>query len=271
MEIVWAVLVLGGLGIAFGLLLALAARAFAVETDDRLDAILEALPGANCGGCGYAGCGAFAQAVLEGTADVNGCPVGGKSCGEEIAKIMGVQLTKNTRMTAMVRCSGGERAQRKFDYIGLPDCLSAMKTGGDGPLECRYGCIGLGTCVKSCPFGAISVIDGVAVVDHERCTGCFNCLRSCPKHIIVSIPYDQDVVVACSSREKGARLRKVCEIGCLGCRICERVCQVGAITVADNLATIDYEKCTGCGDCAEKCPRKLIIDANLDSGTRTVG
>ncbi len=258
-----AVLTLGGLGVGFGLLLAVASRVFAVETDERLEALISALPGANCGGCGYAGCSTFAAMVLEGKAPVGGCPVGGSDVTENVARISGRRVTKNKRMTALVRCSGGERALRKFAYEGLSDCVAAMKVGGDGPMACSYGCIGLGTCVNTCPFGAISLRDGVARVDFEKCTGCMRCVPACPKHIIVPVPYEADIVVACASRDRGPVLRKYCEIGCLGCKICEKTCEYDAIKVADSLATIDYDKCTSCGECAEKCPRKLIVDAKL--------
>ena len=263
-----AVLVLGGLGGALGLVLAGASRVFAVETDQRLDDLLRVLPGANCGACGYAGCPSLAQALLDGKADVCACPAGGEALTAALAEILGLELKKNTRLTALVRCSGGARAKKKFEYAGLPDCVAAMRLSSGGPIACQYGCIGLGSCVGTCSFGAISVTDGVAVVDHERCTGCLKCVDSCPKHLIMSVPYYADVVVACSSVEKGSVLRQVCDIGCLGCRICVRVCQHGAIAVSDSLASIDYEKCTGCGDCAEKCPRRLIIDANLGRGPR---
>lgn len=269
MEILTAVLVLGGLGLGLGLVLALASRAFAVEADSRLDGIMAVLPGANCGGCGYAGCSAFARALLDGKAGAGGCPVGGVAVSEKLAGILGIETEKNTRLTALVKCSGGLRASKKYDYVGISDCRSAMYVGG-GPLECQYGCIGLGTCVKGCPFGAISLVEGVAVVDHERCTGCLRCVSTCPKNIIVPVPYYTDVNVACSSREKGGQLRKICDIGCLGCRICEKTCKHDAIHVAENLAVIDFDSCTGCGDCAEKCPRKLIIDAKLDRSARTL-
>ncbi len=267
-NVLYAVLVLGGLGGGLGLILAVASRLLAVKEDDRLAQVESLLPGVNCGGCGFAGCSAYARAILSGEAEAGGCPVGGEELQVKLAEFMGVELKKNTRLTALVRCSGGARAQKKFEYSGLQDCVAAMKLGAGGPMECPYGCIGLGTCVGACPFGAISVTDGVAVVDHERCTGCLRCTKSCPKHIIVPVPYYADVVVACSSHDKGSVLRQVCGIGCLGCRICERTCQHGAIAVSDSLAVIDYEKCTGCGDCAEKCPRRLIIDANLDRGPR---
>ena len=263
-----AVLVLAGMGAVLGVILAAASKVFAVKTDERLDDVLRILPGANCGACGYSGCSGLATALLDGEAEVNACPVGGDAVASALAGVLGVELKRNTRLTALVRCSGGARAKKKFEYLGLPDCVAAMQLGSGGPMACQYGCIGLGSCVRGCPFGAISVVDGVAIVDHERCTGCLKCVETCPKHIIVPVPYYADVVVACSSVEKGSVLRQVCDIGCLGCRICQRACPHGAISVSDSLASIDYEKCTGCGDCAEKCPRKLIIDANLDRGPR---
>ena len=268
MEILSAILILGGIALVLGLLLALASRFFTVASDEKLEAMLEVLPGANCGGCGYAGCASFAAALSKGEAEVTGCPVGGTEVSEALAKILGVEAGKNMRLTALVRCSGGLRAKNKYEYEGLPDCNAAVRIGGGSPKECTFGCIGLGTCVASCPFGAISLIDGVAVVDHERCTGCLKCTKSCPKGIIIAVPYYSDVNVACSSQDKGGVLRQRCDIGCLGCRICERTCQHGAIQVKDNLAVIDFDKCTGCGDCAEKCPRKLIVDAKLDRAPR---
>lgn len=270
MDIFLAIIVLGSVGLLMGLVLAFASRIFAVPEDTILKGLEEALPGANCGGCGYAGCSAFAAALREGTAEANGCPVGGTEVAERIGSILGVQIGKNTRLTALVRCSGGLRARNKYAYKGLIDCNAAMRIGGGSPKECPYGCIGLGTCVVSCPWGAVSLVDGVAVVDHERCTGCLRCAEACPKKIIVPVPYYADVNVACSSREKGGILRRVCDIGCLGCRICEKICQQGAIKVKENLAVIDFDLCNGCGDCAEKCPRKLIVDAKLDRTPRTL-
>ena len=261
-----AVLTLGGLGIVFGLALTGASRLFAVEEDPRLERMLGMLPGANCGTCGYAGCTQLAQALLDDAAPIDACPVGGVKCAGAVAGILGVELKKNTRCTALVRCSGGVRAARKFEYAGVADCVAAMQIGGNGPMQCRYGCLGLGTCVSVCPFGAIAIRGGVAYVDHERCTACMKCAQACPKSLIARVPYYADVNVACSSQDRGGILRAVCEIGCLGCRICEKACKYGAITIVDALASIDYEKCAGCGACAESCPRKLIVDAKLDRG-----
>jgi ferredoxin len=172
-----------------------------------------------------------------------------------------------TRMTVLVRCSGGGRAKNRFLYSGLEDCHAAMRLGG-GPKDCPYACIGLGSCAKGCPSGAVSLADAVAIVDTERCTACNACVSLCPKNIITPVPYHADVHIACSSRDKQSQVRKMCDIGCLGCRICEKVCSFGAIRVENNCASIDFTVCTGCGDCAEKCPRKLITDSKLDRGPR---
>lgn len=263
LNILYAVLVLGALGLVFGAVLAVAGKVFAVEKDERYDSILENLPGANCGGCGFAGCASYAEAILEGNAEINCCPASSDEAKETIAKIMGVELKKNMRLTALVRCNGGNRSKKKFEYAGLKDCVAASKVAG-GPLECEYGCLGMGTCVSACAFGAIAINEnGVAQVNGDLCTGCLKCVSACPRNIIVPVPYTADVNVVCASHEKGAVLRKICDIGCLGCKICVKTCKHDAIHVEDNLAVIDYSKCTGCGECAEKCPRHLIVNSNL--------
>lgn len=263
LNILFAVLVLGALGLIFGAVLAIAGKVFAVEKDERYDAILELLPGANCGGCGFAGCASYADAIINEGADVTCCPASTDEARAEIARIMGVQLTKNERLTALVRCNGGNRSKKKFEYAGLSDCVAAMRVAG-GPLECQYGCLGMGTCVNACPFGAIAINEnGVAEVNSEICTGCLKCVSACPRNIIIPVPYTADVNVVCASHEKGAVLRKICDIGCLGCKLCVKTCKYDAIHVEDNLASIDYTKCTGCGECAEKCPRHLIVNSKL--------
>ena len=268
--VVIAVVVLGVLGAVFGLILAFAAKVFHVEKDPREEAIAECLPGANCGGCVFPGCSGYAAAVAKGEAPVNACAAGGAAVAAKIGEIMGVSAEVGRRSVALVKCSGFEgHVKRKFDYVGIHDCLSASLVGGGGPNECPYGCLGFGSCVKACPFGAISVRDGVARVDHELCVGCMKCADACPKHLIVKVPYEADVTVACSSREKGASLRKYCDIGCIGCKICEKTCEHDAIHVIDNIAVIDYDKCISCGQCAPKCPRHLIRDARLNTENET--
>lgn len=257
-NILYAVIVLGVLGAVFGLLLAFASRVFAVPVDERKSAISEILPGANCGGCGFAGCSAFANAVVEGNAPVSGCVVGGAAVSGQIAKIMGVDVEESIRNVAFVHCSGNHtNSPAKYFYVGVEDCVAALKLQS-GPSACQYSCLGMGNCTRACKFDAIHVVDGVAVVDKEKCTGCKACVSACPREIIKIIPYDSKTVVPCNSKDKGPDTRKVCLVGCISCHICEKICQYGAIKVVDNHAVIDYDKCTSCGECIEKCPRGII-------------
>ncbi len=270
MEILFALAVLAGLGILFGAVLAVAGKVFAVEEDPRLEPLTEALPGANCGGCGFSGCAAYAAAVLKGKAAPGGCPVGGAEVAQAMGQILGVSVEEPERCVALVKCSGFfDVAQKKYQYDGISDCKAAARLPGGGPNECPYGCLGFGSCVKACPFGAMSVKNGVANVDHEICVGCMKCAEACPRDLIVKVPYSADITVACHSQERGPALRKYCDIGCLGCKICEKTCEHDAIHVIDNLARIDYTKCTSCGLCAPKCPRHLIRDARLNRENET--
>jgi electron transport complex protein RnfB len=257
-NIVGAVTSLGAMGLCFGALLAYASRVFAVEIDERVPKICEVLPNANCGGCGFAGCSAFASAIVEGKAKLNGCPVGGNSCAQAIAEIMGMTAEVSEPMAARVLCHGtDENAVAKYTYHGVNDCVAASRLAG-GYKSCPNACLGLGTCASVCKFGAINMVDGVAVVDKEKCTACGMCVEACPKKVIAMVPVKNDVYVGCNSHEKGADARKNCAVSCIGCKICEKNCPEGAITVNDNIAVIDYTKCTKCGKCVEKCPRKCI-------------
>ncbi len=251
------VLAIGGMGLVFGALLAIAAKIFAVEKDERIPQIEKCLPGANCGGCGFAGCSAAAEAIVEGKAPVNCCPVGGSEVAQKIAEIMGVKPEKIERMTAFVMCSGGDMAKNKYENNQNIDCHTANRLSG-GMKMCSFGCLGFGSCVKKCKFGAISVKDGVAVVDREKCTNCGACMAECPRKIIKRVPYSAKTVVACNSKDKGKDTRLACDAGCIGCGICAKNCEAQAITLENNLASINYAKCTGCGVCVEKCPRKII-------------
>ncbi len=249
--------IFAGLGILLGLLLAIASRVFAVKTDERIERINEVLPGANCGGCGYSGCAALAAAIVKGEAPANACRAGGEKAAKEIGEIMGVEVTALEPQRALVRCSGGGNVKQKYLYEGAPDCIAAERMSG-GDKECPAGCIGLGTCISVCRYGAISLQNGQAVVDRLKCTGCGACSQICPKHLIELVPADAVYSVMCHSPEPGALTRKQCNAGCIGCRICEKNCPSGAITVNGCIASIDYSKCTSCGLCAEKCPRKII-------------
>jgi len=267
MDIVIAIAILGGLGLVFGLVLAAASKVFYVETDPRLDQLNECLPGANCGGCGFAGCGGYAEAVLKGEAEIGKCASGGNECAQAMAQIMGVKAQEVARKVALVRCSGyrtvdsegkAQGAKLKGEYEGFKDCLAASKVGGNGPLACKYGCLGYGNCVKACQYDAIHIIDGVAKVDNEKCTGCMACAAACPRDLIIPVDYDKHVVIACASHAKGAVTVRGCTQGCIGCGICVKICPHDCITVDKNLAVIDYSKCTSCGLCAAVCPKKLI-------------
>ena len=267
MEILIAIGILGGLGLIFGLVLAAASKVFYVETDPRLDALNECLPGANCGGCGYAGCGGYAEAVLNGEAEIGKCSSGGNESAQAMAAIMGVKAEKVKRKVALVRCSGHRTidsegkalgSKMKAEYEGFHDCLAASKVGGNGPIACKFGCLGFGNCVKACQYDAIHIVDGVAKVDSEKCQGCMACATACPRNLIIPVDYDKHVIIACNSHAKGAVTVRGCTQGCIGCGICTKICPHSCIHVENNLAVIDYEKCTSCGLCAAVCPKKLI-------------
>jgi RnfABCDGE-type electron transport complex B subunit len=253
------ILSLGGLGLLFGAGLAFASRKFAVEVDERMAAIRDALPGANCGGCGFPGCDTFARAVAEGRAPVNGCPVGGSECAAALGSIMGVDAGDTVKMMAKVICNGDTvKCKERFDYEGIEDCVAANMVAG-GSKACQYGCLGLGTCVRACPFDAIEIVDGrLAKIIPEKCTACGKCIEACPKAVIDMVPYHQDVVIACNNKEPGKVVRQKCSVGCIACKICVKACPYEAIDFKDNLAFINYEKCTNCFVCVEKCPTKAI-------------
>lgn len=258
--IVTATAVVGVVGIFVGLFLGVAGIRFKVKVDEKEEAVLAALPGNNCGGCGFAGCSGLAAAIAKGGAPVNACPVGGDAVGKKIAEIMGVEAENTARQVAFVACQGDcEKAKQDYDYYGIEDCRMMSFVPGGGPKSCNSGCLGFGTCAKVCPFDAIQVVNGVAVVDKEKCKACGKCIAVCPKKLISLVPYEAKLAVACSSCDKGPVTMKACQTGCIGCGICVKNCPSQAVTVADFHAVIDQEKCTGCGTCAEKCPKKAIV------------
>jgi electron transport complex protein RnfB len=258
--VIIAVSLLGILGAGFGLILAVASKKLAVDSDPRIGAILEVLPGANCGGCGYPGCAGLAEAIVSGAAPVNGCPVGKTACAAQIAAIMGVEVDPNAKPKfAKVFCQGGkaERTDR-FYYFGVQDCAAAQMLNG-GYKICEFGCLGLGSCVQACKFEALRISENeLPEVDPAKCTGCGACVQACPRHLIQLVDEDSRVTVLCQSHGKGVEVKKACKVGCIGCGICAKNCPEQAITMTDNLPAIDPAKCTACGLCVQKCPMKTI-------------
>lgn len=259
MAILIAALVVGLTGLIIGLLLGVAGEKFKVEVDEIEIAVRNLLPGNNCGGCGFAGCDALAKAIALGQAPVNGCPVAGEEVTAQIGTAMGTQAAETIKMTAYVKCSGTcDKTEIKYNYYGIHDCQKLAFIPGHGEKLCSFGCMGYGTCVRACPFDAIHIVDGVAKVEKEKCKACSKCIAVCPNHLIELVPYESEVHVSCSSTEKGKAVKAACSTGCIGCMICTKVCPVGAITVTDNLAKIQYDLCTNCGACAKKCPVGII-------------
>lgn len=255
-----ALLIIACLGLFVGLFLGVAGIFFKTESNPVEEAVLEALPGNNCGGCGYPGCAGLASAIAQNEAPVNQCPVGGPTVANKIAEIMGTEAQETVKKVAFVACKAHcEDVSLDYDYYGVEDCRMLSFVPNGGPKSCNDGCLGFGSCVSVCQFDAISVKDGVAVVDREKCKACGKCVEVCPKHLISLIPYDATYAVACSNHEKGAVTAKQCKAGCVGCSLCEKNCPTGAARVTDFNASIDYDACVGCGACAEKCARKTIV------------
>ncbi|MBR2274531.1 MAG: RnfABCDGE type electron transport complex subunit B [Lachnospiraceae bacterium] len=257
--IIIATVIVGGIGLLIGIFLSIFGNIFKVEVDERESAIEEALPGNNCGGCGFPGCSGLAAAIVKGEAPVNGCPVGGAAVAEKVGEIMGVSAEASEKMVAFVKCHGTcEATKNNYDYTGVEDCRMIAFSPSGGPKSCEFGCTGFGSCTKVCKFDAIHVVDGIAVVDKEKCTACGQCVAICPKHIIELIPYKAKFAVACSSKDRGPDVMKKCTAGCIGCSLCVKNCPKEAVEVKDFLAHIDQEKCVGCSLCSQKCPRKII-------------
>ncbi len=259
MEILIPVLTLGTLGLIFGIGLAIASRKFAVQIDPCLEKIHSLLPGSNCGSCGGAGCFGFAEEILSGKRMIDECRVAKDEQKEEIAKVMGRELKKKLKTVATLHCNGGDKVKDRFIYHGIHDCVAANLQLG-GQKDCPYGCLGFNTCVKICPFGAIKMSKGgLPIVDAKKCKACNKCVLACPKKLFSLVPTDHNVSIACASHEMGKNTKAVCPVGCIACKLCEKACKFDAIHVMENLATIDYNKCTSCGECVKVCPVKCIL------------
>lgn len=260
-SIILPIVVLGVMGLLFAVMLAQIATKFEVKVDPRQEEVRKALPGANCGACGYPGCDGCAKAIFKGEAEVSACVIGGPSVTEAVANAMGVEaLSTDDKNVAVVKCNGTcENAKDLYEYSGLQDCRAQISMFG-GKKACNYGCLGCGSCVSVCKFDAIHMVNGVAVVDKEKCVACEACIKTCPKQIISLVPYNQIAVVKCSSHDKAKDVRANCKVGCIGCTICAKTYPEGFtmdkfLSIESKEANLDVELLKLA---AEKCPNKCI-------------
>lgn len=267
-----SVCVLGVIAVVASVVLYVCSKKFAVEEDPRLPAVLDALPGANCGGCGYPGCSGMADALIKGAngGSIEGlnCPVGGQACMSKIADILGMASAASDPKVAVVRCGGCfAKRPRTVEYDGLRTC-SAVNSCGSGETGCGFGCLGCGDCVTACNFDAIHINPetGLPEVDEEKCTSCGACAKACPRKVIEIRPKGKvikeiphRVYVSCINKDKGAVAKKSCQAACIGCGKCAKVCKFEAITVENNISYIDPAKCKACGLCVRECPTEAIV------------
>jgi len=250
------------LALVMSLILGWANRTFHVEVDPRTEAIQEALPGANCGGCGYVGCNEYAEATAKGEAQPNLCTVGGASVATAIAGILGVAVEETWPYRAVVHCAANyDNRLGRSAYVGEPTCSAANVISG--VQGCIYGCLGFGDCVLACDYDAIHMVDGLATVDYEKCVGCGACARVCPRNIISMVPFKAErmFVVACSNKDFGNDVRNVCKVGCIGCKACERVNDL--LHIESNVATLNYDNYDPAkvdfSAALNKCPRESML------------
>jgi Na+-translocating ferredoxin:NAD+ oxidoreductase RNF subunit RnfB len=257
------VLILAIIGLIAGFFLAFAAKKFFVAKDPKELALLEALPGTNCGACGYPGCTAMSKAMAAGGIMPSACTVANEAAVAKLAEILGVSAVTMARKVARLTCGGDkEKCPSVADYSGPADCGVMAATSGAGK-ACTYGCMGGGSCVRVCMFDAMKMGEnGLPIIDESKCTACGLCVKACPRKLLRLIRQDRPVYVACLSGDKGPVVRKICTVGCIACKICEKSCPDGAITVENFIATVDPEKCTSCNICVEKCPTKCILNVS---------
>lgn len=259
-------LVLGGIGVLFGFLLVFLSRVFAVKKDKRIVQLEKALPGVNCGICGYAGCSSYAEAIVNQGAPLTLCTAADEDTVRELSRIMGVEVKVDIdKKVAQVHCRGGKgEAGYKYGYDGIKDCNALFLLFGGNKI-CEFGCLGLGSCIAECPVDAIDYDEnGLVRVDREICIGCGKCIDICPTGVMQFVPYDADVFVACNSKDNAKKVKTYCSVGCIGCKICEKKSPEGGFFVEDNLARIDYTKKGDRIEAMKRCPVKCIIKNTKD-------
>ncbi len=261
-------IVMVALGIVFGFILAVASKKFSIEVDPKIHEVEDILPKGQCGACGYAGCSAYAEAVvLNSEVPPNLCVPGKEAVGNLVAELTGKAASKVEPKVAHIKCNGTiDKAILSYNYKGIKDCVAANLLQG-GPKACKHGCIGFGTCVEKCPFGAMTIGEsGLPIINLKRCTGCGTCAAVCPKKVIEMISPDASVEVNCNSKDKGAVARKLCLNACLGCGLCKKNCSYGAIKIENNIAIVDSNICIlQCTEatCIAKCPTGAIKLATI--------
>lgn len=258
-EIMIPIGIVSGMGLIAGVILSLATIIFHKPGDAKEEALREALPGINCGACGFSGCDGYAKAMAEGEAGVTNCTPGGATTRQALSEILGVEVGDVQKVAAFVRCNGGcEYTNTKMEYNGTATCYGANQIFG-GPEACRFGCMGYGDCKTVCDYDAIHIEDGIAKIDPDKCVGCLKCIAVCPKNLIKMLPAENTSIVACSNHDKGGGVRKICDVGCITCNRCVKACPQKAIKMENNVAVIDPEFCTDCGECVEVCPQNCIM------------
>ncbi|MBN2802806.1 MAG: RnfABCDGE type electron transport complex subunit B [Deltaproteobacteria bacterium] len=255
-----AFIVLFSVGLVMAALLTVGKKVFEIEKNEKLEALIDIMPGANCGGCGYPGCSGYASALCEGRAKPNLCPPGGANLVQAIGEVLGIEVEAGEKMVALVACAGGdEESPLRNEYSGISDCRAAHALNG-GPKSCTFGCLGMGSCITACAFDAINkTSNGLVVVDNEKCTGCKACVEACPRDVIKMVPYSATVHVLCNNPQKAKAVKAVCTVGCTGCKICTK--QSKALVVDDALAVVDHSNNIEISaETALSCPQGSIFD-----------
>ncbi len=259
--VVTSVVALSSLAALFGAVLAIASKVFAVHRDPKVLQILDALPGANCGACGFPGCQGYAEAAVAAGVLPSVCPPGGSDVAEKVADILGAEAGEHVPKVAVIHCVGGKsNSVQRAAYDGIQDCRAAILVGGK-PKACIFGCLSLGSCKAVCRFDAVEIDDeGVVHIDRDKCTGCGACVDACPVGIIDLVAVDMRVHIRCSNHDKGKVAKSVCQVACIACQMCVKRCPYDAIHMENDIAVIDYGKCQNCGICAAVCPTNAIVD-----------